>query len=97
MFLHVINAKYLKDYELEVSFNNGQKGIADLSCILNRKCFNSLKDKKIFSTFFIDKELDTITWSNGTDLAPEYIYFQVFKNDPKLQQLFKQWGYVPVL
>jgi hypothetical protein len=31
MFLHITNARYLEDYKVEVSFNNGRKGIADLA------------------------------------------------------------------
>ena len=42
----------------------------------------------------IDEELETIVWPNGADLAPEYVYFQAFKEDPDLQSQFKQWGYI---
>jgi hypothetical protein len=94
MILHVTDAKYLKDYLIEVSFNDGKKGIADLSQSLEGTVFDSLKNKKIFSQFKVDRELDTIVWPNGADLAPEYLYFQAFKNDQKLQAQFKKWGYV---
>ncbi|MGZ8191273.1 MAG: DUF2442 domain-containing protein [Methylococcaceae bacterium] len=94
MFLHITDAKYLENYKVEVSFNNGRKGIADLTDALKGAMFEPLKNKLVFSSLVVDKELDTIVWSNGADLAPEYIYFQAFKNDPELQQQFKQWGYL---
>ncbi len=94
MFLHVTNARYLEGYKVEVSFNNGRKGIADLSEALKGPIFEPLKNKSEFSTLFVDQELETIVWSNGADLAPEYIYFQAFRNEPELQSQFKQWGYI---
>ena len=94
MFLHVTSAKYLEDYKVEVSFNNGRHGIADLSDALKGKVFEPLKNKAEFSGLVIDKELDTIVWLNGADLAPEYIFFQAFKNEPELQNKFKEWGYL---
>jgi hypothetical protein len=94
MFLHITNARYLEDYKVEVSFNNGRKGIADLADALKGPMFEPLKNKAVFSRLIVDKELDTLVWSNGADLAPEYIYFQVFKNEPELQSQFKQWGYI---
>ena len=94
MFLHVTNAKYVEDYKIEVSFNNGRKGVADLASVLQGSVFESLKDKSKFSNFIVDEELETIVWPNGADLAPEYIYFQAFKNEPELQSQFKQWGYI---
>ena len=94
MFLHVIKAKYLKDFMVEVSFNNGRKGTADLENSLKGKMFEPLRKKSEFCAFTVDKELDTIVWSNGADLAPEYLYFQAFKSDPTLQNQFKIWGYI---
>jgi Protein of unknown function (DUF2442) len=94
MFLHITNARYLEDYKVEVSFNDGRKGIADLADALKGSMFEPLKNKSLFSRLVVDKELDTIVWSNGADLAPEYIYFQAFKKEPELQSQFKQWGYI---
>ncbi|SLM31027.1 conserved hypothetical protein [Desulfamplus magnetovallimortis] len=94
MILHITDAKYLKDYQLELSFNNGKKGIADLSQSLDGSVFNPLKDKKLFSQLKLNKELDTVVWPNGADFAPEYLYFQAFKYIPELQDQFRVWGYI---
>jgi len=94
MFLHVIKAKHLHDYVVEVTFNNGRKGRADLSDALKGPVFEPLKDINEFSKLRVDAELETITWENGADLAPEFIYFQAFKTDPVLEPQFKAWGYL---
>jgi len=94
MILHVTEARYLKDYEVGVSFNDGRKGIADLSDTLSGPVFEPLRDKVFFARLNVDEELQTIAWPNGADLAPEYIYFRAFRDDPDLQELFKQWGYL---
>ena len=94
MFLHVTNARYVEGYKVQVSFNNGREGVADLASILKGPVFELLKNKSKFSAFIVDEELETLVWPNGADVAPEYIYFQAFKNDPELQSQFKQWGYI---
>jgi len=94
MILHITDAKYLEDYRIEVSFNDGKKGTVDLSQSLKGTVFDPLKDKNVFSQLKLDDELDTIVWPNGADLAPEYLYFQAFKNVPELQDQFKEWGYI---
>ena len=94
MFLHIRNAKYLDHYNVEVLFNDGKKGIADLSEALNGLVFEQLKDTNEFAKLYVDEELETIAWPNGADLAPEYVYFQAFKQDPLLQRKFKAWGYI---
>ena len=94
MFLHITEAVYLHDFQVEITFNNGKKGIADLSAALKGPVFEPLKNPNEFSKLMLDRELETITWPNGADLAPEYIYFQAFKDDPALQPLFKKWGYI---
>ena len=95
MFLHIVSTEYIGEYKVQVSFNNGQSGAADLSCVpLKGGVFSQLKEKSIFAKLKVDKELSTIVWPNGADLAPEYIYFQAFKDKPALQQQFKSWGYI---
>jgi len=94
VFLHIKNATYVEGYKLKVLFNDGREGVADLSQALKGEMFEPLKDKSVFSSFVIDKDLETVVWSNGVDLAPEYIYFQAFKNDSRLQSKFKEWGYI---
>jgi hypothetical protein len=94
MFLHITDAKHLDEYKVEVAFNNGRKGIADLSEALHGPVFEPLKQPSAFSAFAVDEQLETLIWPNGADLAPEYIYFQAFKNDPELQEQFREWGYI---
>ncbi|MBF0228903.1 MAG: DUF2442 domain-containing protein [Desulfamplus sp.] len=42
--MHVKTARYFNDYKIEVSFNNGRKGVAYLSEVLSG-IFQPLKDK----------------------------------------------------
>ncbi len=94
MLLHITQAEYMSDYKVKVFFNDGKQGIADLAEALKGPVFEPLKEKAFFTQLKVDKESETIAWPNGADLAPEYIYFQAFKNNPELQELFKHWGYI---
>jgi hypothetical protein len=93
MFLHVTKALYRKDFTVEVTFNDGRSGLADLSTILEGSVFEELKDLTKFSQFELDKDLNTIVWKNGADLAPEFIYYCAFKDVPELAEQFNKWGY----
>jgi hypothetical protein len=92
--LAITQATYIKDYKLEIVFNNGKKGVSDLSDSLDMGVFKPLRDRALFSQFRIDPELDTVVWSGGQDLAPEFLYFKAFQNDPALRDQFVQWGYL---
>ena len=91
--LHITEAKYLTDYKVQVVFNDGKEGVADLSDALRGPVFEPLKDKKLFAQLRVDEEMETITWPNGADLAPEFVYFKAFKDVPELQKQFQEWGY----
>ncbi|WP_044407824.1 DUF2442 domain-containing protein [Thiomicrospira microaerophila] len=94
MFLHVVEAEAINGFKIKITFNDGREGTADLADALNGSVFEPLKDPFIFSSLKVDPELETVVWPNGADLAPEFLYFQAFKQDPELQDQFKQWGYV---
>ena len=74
MFLHVKEAKYLHDYVIWLKFNNGAEGEINLESELHGEIFEPLKNKDAFSKFKVDNEIETITWENGADIAPEFLY-----------------------
>lgn len=74
MILHVKKAKYLHDYVIWVSFNDGIEGEVDLEKELEGEIFGPLKDKEKFKSFKVDPVLETIVWENGADLAPEFLH-----------------------
>jgi len=94
MFLHITKARPLDGYRIEVRFDNGREGVADLTEALEGPMFESLQDPDVFRQLRVDEELRTIVWPNGADLAPEYVYYQAFRNDPDLQATFCIWGYL---
>ena len=71
MILHVVDAKYERDYVIRLKFNDGAEGLVDLSGELYGEMFEALKDKEKFKAFRLDPELNTIVWENGADLVPE--------------------------
>ncbi len=74
MFLHVDEVKYLEDYKLRLSFNNGVVKEVDLKNELYGEVFEPLKDIEQFKQVFVNKDTNTIEWKNGADFAPEYLY-----------------------
>ncbi|MGO8705335.1 MAG: DUF2442 domain-containing protein [Candidatus Brocadiia bacterium] len=74
MIMHVKEAKYLHDYVIWVRFSDGAEGEVDLAGELEGEVFGPLRDLKAFRSFLVDPELQTVVWSNGADLAPEFLY-----------------------
>lgn len=73
MILHVVEAKYERDYVIRLKFNDGAEGFVDLADELYGEVFAPLKDKEKFRAFTVDPELKTIVWENGADFAPEFL------------------------
>ena len=93
MFLHVTSARALDGFQVEVCFDDGRQGIADLAEALDGPMFEPLKNPEVLRALQVDAELRTIVWPNGADLAPEYLYYRAFRDDPELQATFRKWGY----
>ncbi|MCK5685726.1 DUF2442 domain-containing protein [bacterium] len=93
--LWIKKAHYTGNYNIHLTFNNGKEGTVNLKETIfadERTIFSKLKNESNFKNFKIDHH--TIIWSNELDLAPEYLFYLTFKSDPKLQDQFKQWGYI---
>jgi len=71
----------LPDYRLAVTFQDGTNGIVDFSAVLTAGVcgiFEALKDKACFYQVHLD--LGVVTWPNGADMDPGWMYEQVRAN-----------------
>jgi len=72
MLLKVTEAKYSDGYKIELVFNDGLKGIADLKDSIKGLVFKPLKNIEYFKKF--TKNRWTIEWDCDADFAPEYLH-----------------------
>jgi hypothetical protein len=68
----VIDAKYVRDYMIALTFNDGLQKTVDLKNHLNGEIFETLNDIENFRKFHVSDW--SVEWSNGADMAPEYLY-----------------------
>lgn len=71
----VTDAKALPHHRLWVRFSDGIEGEIDLKDFIasdTRPIVVALRDQSVFSAIRV--EMDTVVWSNGFDLAPEFLY-----------------------
>jgi len=81
MFMHVTDAKYIKDYRVWIKFNDGKFGEIDLAKDVWGEIFEPLKDINYFKEFKIEN--DTLSWKNGADFAPEFLHELLIKQNNK--------------
>ncbi|WP_353095843.1 DUF2442 domain-containing protein [Tissierella praeacuta] len=72
MYLSIKDVKPLSDYQLLLTFENGEKRIFDMKPYLNKGIFKELKDEKKFRSVRVS--FDSIEWSNQADIDPETLY-----------------------
>jgi hypothetical protein len=92
--LSVTDANYVDGYRIELTFSDGRKGCVDLGEYLRDTKilpFKQLLDLAVFKAFKVER---TLVWTDGLDIAPEYLYYEAFKDDSNLLPLFQRWGYV---
>ena len=68
------DAKYVRGYILHLRFADGTEGDVDLGQELEGEVFEPLKDLIFFQAFTLSTDLHTVTWPNGADFAPEFLY-----------------------
>jgi hypothetical protein len=74
MIPKLIKAKHIRDYVLELTFDDGLSGQVDFKDKLWGPIFVPLKDETAFRAFSIHPDLDTLCWPNGADFSPEFLY-----------------------
>ena len=71
MFLHILEAHYVRDYVVRLRFSDGTDGDVDLRSELEGPIFGPLRDIEQFKCFSV--AYHTLTWPNGADFAPEFL------------------------
>jgi hypothetical protein len=94
MIIHVTSAKHIDKGRFELAFSDGRRGHVDLNGVFEGPMFEPLHDPKFLARGTVDLETRTLTWPNGADVAPEYLYFLAFRSDVDLSGLFHEWGYL---
>lgn len=72
MYLAVKDVKTMNDYQLLLTFENGEKKVFDMKPYLDKGIFKELKDEKKFRSVRVS--FDSIQWSNQADIDPEVLY-----------------------
>jgi len=77
MYYDVSEARHIEGYKLELVFENGKKGIIDLKEYLHKGgIFSRFSDIEYFKQFYVNKEIGTLCWPDGLDIAPETLYHE---------------------
>lgn len=70
--IKIIKAKYLHDYILRLTFNNGEIRDCDFFPLAQKGICVKLQDIDFFRSFTIDPF--TVDWNNEIGFAPEFLY-----------------------
>ena len=70
----VRKAIHVAEWRLLLRFETGEERVVDLRPHLDGDIFEPLKDVEYFRRFRVSPDLDTVTWENGADFSPDFLY-----------------------
>lgn len=78
IMIRVLDARPCSEYRVWLRFSDGKEGVVDLKEDLHGPVFEPIQDPDVFASLTVNPDIHTITWPNGADFAPEYLYEKVF-------------------
>ena len=72
--IRVTGFELVGEYSLVLSFNDGTSKRVNLRDWLYGPVFEPLRDPRVFAQVHIEEDGETISWPNGGDFAPEFLY-----------------------
>ncbi|MBO7486296.1 MAG: DUF2442 domain-containing protein [Spirochaetaceae bacterium] len=72
MVVYVSSVEPKENYNLLITFENGEKRLFNCASLLDKTVYKPLKNKAFFNT--VKTEYGTVVWNNQIDIAPEYLY-----------------------
>lgn len=74
MYFAVKEVQPTNNYQLILTFENGEKRRFDMNPFLDKGIFRELRDVSVFNS--VKLSFDTVEWANEADLDPEILYEQ---------------------
>jgi len=74
MIIHVSQVKVVGAHSLDLTFDNGVRKRVNLRKELYGPIFEPLRDPSYFAKAFVDSDSRTVSWPNGADFAPDFLY-----------------------
>jgi hypothetical protein len=68
----VTKVKPVKNFQLELTFSDGEMRVFDMKPYLNTGLFVQLKNEAMFASVIC--AMGSIQWQNGLDLCPDTLY-----------------------
>ncbi len=68
----VTGVKPINDYQLEITFSNGETGVYDCRPLLDFGVFRELQDDAYFRQ--VRAENGTVVWPHEQDICPDTVY-----------------------
>jgi len=82
MIIHVTEVKVVGPYSLEVVFDDGTRKRVNLRRELYGPVFEPLRDPAYFAQARLDPDARTVSWPNGADFAPDFLYHLTPESTP---------------
>ncbi|MFY8105701.1 MAG: DUF2442 domain-containing protein [Elstera sp.] len=71
MLLDVVAVKALPEFQLDLTFENGECRRFDMKPLMEKKPFNRLQNNSFFGAHI---DYGTVVWPGNIDIAPETLY-----------------------
>ena len=75
MIVHVTAVSVVAPHSLELGFDDGTRRRVNLRRMLYGPIFEPLRDPAYFALARLDPDSRTVSWPNGADFAPDFLYF----------------------
>jgi hypothetical protein len=74
--ISIVEARYVKDYQIFLKFNMGETGEVDLRDLVYKYSIaEPLRNPEAFAHFYLDS-WPTLAWDCGFDVDPESLYLR---------------------
>ncbi len=71
---YVTQVRHDTGYVLVLTFEDNSVRRIDLESHLDGEVFEPLKELQQFATAHLNEDIDTVVWSNGADMSPDFLY-----------------------